>query len=366
MRNTLLLVLALSLSSCALMRGVFLGYPDSKDIHRFNSSTINAGEDCFEFKSDVNRVIENVKVTDWTSGSPYFKSLDQLNSERPVRSMLIIRNDTLLYEFYGEKTDTESLNPSYSIAKSFTSALIGIAISEGHIKSVNQKVIDFIPELKSIEGADELEVEHLLNMTSGIKLKLKTDMVLYYGENVLKALKHIEFAHKPGTFLEYINMDVQLLGLILNRATGKKPSVYLEEKIWKPINACNDAIWTSDNKGNDKVFCCLGATARDYAKFGRLYLNNGYWNGEEVVPQQWVEKSISRDTTNGSGFAYNYNWHIGEKAYGDYMADGMYKQNIYVYPKKNVIIVLLVNRDNKVRAERARWRNVFRQIADQL
>ena len=108
MRNTLLLVLALSLSSCALMRGVFLGYPDSKDIHRFNSSTINAGEDCFEFKSDVNRVIENVKVTDWTSGSPYFKSLDQLNSERPVRSMLIIRNDTLLYEFYGEKTHTKA------------------------------------------------------------------------------------------------------------------------------------------------------------------------------------------------------------------------------------------------------------------
>ena len=348
------------------MRGVFLGYPDHKDLHRFPSSEIASGEDCFRFYEDVNGVAENLKVTDWSSGSPYFVTLDALNESRPVRSMLIIRNDTLLYEFYGQRTTETDVNPSYSVAKSFTSALIGIAIDEGKIESVRDKVVNYIPELKGIELSEKLEIEHLLNMTSGIKLKLITDAQLYYGNDVTRVLKNVEFVHEPGTYQEYINLDVQLLGLILHRATGMKPSEYLSDKIWKPIAMCSDAIWTTDKKGEDKTFCCMGATALDYAKFGRLFLNHGAWNGTQIVPQKWVERSVSRDTTNGSSFGYNYNWHIGEKAYGDYMADGMYKQHIYVHPEKNIVIVLMANRDDKVAAERVRWRHVFRQIVDQL
>ncbi len=348
------------------MRGIFLGFPDHNDIHRFPSSTIAAGTDCFEFEDDTRAAVLNMKVTDWSSGSPYFVTLNELNESRPVRSMLIIRNDTLLYEYYGQKTSATDVNASYSVAKSFTSALVGIAINEGKIKSVNDKVIEYIPELKGIPMSETLEIEHLLNMTSGIKLKLMTDAQLYYGNDVTKVLKGVEFVHEPSTYQEYINLDVQLLGLILHRATGKKPSEYLSEKIWKPINMCSDAIWTTDKKGEDKTFCCMGATALDYAKFGRLFLHKGSWNGNQIVPADWVEKSVSRDTTNGSSFGYNYNWHIGEKAYGDYMADGMYKQHIYVHPKKKIIIVLMANKDDKVAAERVRWRHVFRQIVDQL
>lgn len=356
----------MSLSSCAIMRGVFLGYPDYNDIHRFPSSKIAAGDDCFQFQQDVDAVANSLKVTDWSSGSPYFVTLNQLNQSRPVRSMLIIRNDTLLYDYYGQKASATEMNASYSVAKSFTSAMIGIAINEGKINGVDDKVVDYVPELKGIPMSEKLQVEHLLNMTSGFKLKLITDAELYYGNDVTKTLKHVEFAHEPGTYQEYINLDVQLLGLILHRATGMKPSEYLSEKIWKPINMCSDAIWTTDKKGEDKTFCCMGATALDYAKFGRLFLNNGSWNGNQIVPEAWVQKSVSRDTTAGSGFGYNYNWHIGEKAYGDYMADGMYKQNIYVHPEKKIVIVLMANKDNKLAAERVRWRNVFRQIVDQL
>jgi CubicO group peptidase (beta-lactamase class C family) len=362
----LFVLFSLSLSGCALMRGVFLGYPDKKDLDRFPYSEITAGEDCFQFHGDVNGIVQNLKVTDWSSGTPYFVTLDALNESRPVRSMLIIRNDTLLYDYYGQKTSASDVNTSYSVAKSFTSAMIGIAIEEGKIKSVHDKVVDYIPELKGIPMSEKLEVEHLLNMTSGFKNKLGIDAELYYGNDVTRTLKHVEFEHEPGTYQEYINLDVQLLGLILHRATGKKASEYLSEKIWKPISMCSDAIWTVDKKGEDKTFCCMGATALDYAKFGRLFLNNGNWNGEQVVPEEWVQKSVSRDTTNGSGFGYNYNWHIGEKAYGDYMADGLYKQHIYVHPKKNIVIVLMANRDDKVAAERVRWRHVFRQIVDQL
>jgi CubicO group peptidase (beta-lactamase class C family) len=362
-----LVVSFLSLSTgCSLMRGIFLGHPDHKDIHRFTYSEIAAGQACFEFQTDANVMAGKLKVTDWSSGNPYFVTLAQLNASRPVRSMLIIRNDTLLYEYYGQETTADDVHPSYSVAKSFTSALIGIAINEGKINGAHDKVITYIPELKHIPMADKLEVEHLLNMTSGFKPKLITDAELYYGNDVTKALKNVEFAHEPGTFQEYINLNVQLLGLILHRTTGMKPSEYLSEKIWKPIGMCSNAIWTTDKKGEDKTFCCMGATALDYAKFGRLYLNNGSWGGMQIVPKEWVERSVSRDTTNGSSFGYNYNWHIGEKAYGDYMADGMYKQHIYVHPQKKIIIVLLCNRDDKLAAERVRWRNIFTQIVDQL
>lgn len=354
------------LSGCVGMRTIFLGMPDEKDIYRFDSNPIAANDDCFEFHQDVRGVMKNFRVTDWSSGSPYFVPLDRLNESHTVRSMLVIKNDTLLYEFYGQKTTASDLNASFSVAKSFTSALVGIAISEGYIKSVHDKVTEYLPELKDVTGAEKLEVEHLLNMTSGFKLKLPTMVKLYYGNDVLKTLKTIEFAHEPGTYQEYINLNVQLLGIILHRATGMVPSEYLSEKLWKPIHACSDALWTRDRNGEDKNFCCMGATALDYAKFGRLYLNNGNWNGTQVVPAEWVQRSVSRDTTNGSSFGYNYLWHIGEAAYGDYLADGMYKQQIYVQPSKKVVIVLLCNKESALKSERVRWRNVFRQIVDQL
>ena len=353
-------------SGCIPVKSIFLGAPDKNDIKRFKSSTILAGEDCFQFHEDESGTASRLRVNEWSSGSPYFVTLDELAKNHATRSFLIIKNDTLLYSYYGEGTNAQDLNASYSVAKSFTSALIGIAIDEGLIKSERDFVVDYLPELKEVERAGQLRIEHLLNMTSGIKYKLKTDAVLYYGIDVAKTLKYIEFSRKPGTYQEYLNINIQILGLILQRATGKKPSEYLTDKIWKPLEMCSNATWTVDKKGNDLTYCCMGATALDYAKFGRLFLSKGNWDGKQIVSSDWVNKSVARDTTEGSSFGYNYCWHIGEKAYGDYMADGLYKQHIYVHPEKKVIIVTMCNAEKKLKAERVRWRHVFRQIVDQL
>lgn len=358
--------LALLLGGCIPFKAVFLGAPDKKDIVRFRSSEIEAGEPCFRFYQDNSEIGQHIKVNEWSSGSPDFVGLDELANRHKTRSLLVIKNDTLLYEYYGQGTNAESLGASYSMAKSFTSALIGIAIKEGHIKSERDLVVDYLPVLTTYDQSKNLRVEHLLNMTSGIKYSLQADAIVYYGSDVTKALKHIEFECEPGTKQLYLNINIQMLGLIIQKATGKKPSEYLTEKIWKPLNMCSDATWTTDKKGNDLTFCCLGATALDYAKFGRLYLNGGRWNGEQVIPTEWYEKSVGRDTTEGSSFNYNYCWHIGEKEYDDFMADGLYKQHIYVNRKKNLIIILLCNKENALKAERVRWRNVFRQISDQL
>lgn len=343
------------------MRGLTYGQPDHKDIHRFPSSTISKSEECFEFAENL-EVGKRLKVSDWSNGTPLFVTLDKLSQTRPVRSFVVIQRDTILYQFHGLGTEESDVHPSYSMAKSYTSALIGIAIDEGKIGSVDELVSKYIPEVES----EQLKIEHLLNMTSGIKHNPMIDAKLYYGNDVTSTLKFVEFAFEPGTKQEYLNINVQLLGLILHRTTGMKPADYLTEKIWQPIQSCDDAIWTEDRKGQNLTFCCMGATALDYAKFGRLYMQGGKWNDRQVVPEDWVKHSIRRDTTEGSGFGYNYLWHIGEGAYGDYMADGMYKQHVYVHPEKELIIVLTCNRDNKLASERVRWRHVFRQIVDQL
>jgi len=164
-----------------------------------------------------------------------------------------------------------------------------------------------------------------------------------------------------------LNINIQLLGIILERSTAMPPSKYLEEKIWKPIQMCQEAVWATDRKNNiEKTYCCLGASTLDYAKFGRLYLNKGKWKGQQIISEEWYHKSIERDTTEGSSFNLNYSWHIGLKEYDDYMAIGMYKQHIYINRKKNIVMVLLNNKEGSLKAERVNWWNVFRQITDQL
>jgi CubicO group peptidase (beta-lactamase class C family) len=366
-RLLFLSLLFVLLHSCIPLRSVFLGNPDDKDMNRFKSAVIHSGSECFEFQKDVNQTAAGIKISDWTSDIPFFTPLDSFVPTHKIRSLLIIQNDTLKYEYYGKKINKQALHSSYSIAKAFTSSLIGIAIEEGHIKSEQDFVINYIPEIKGVQYAENLTIEHLLNHTSGIKYNLGIDATIYYGRNSLSSLNKIRFDFKPGIKQHYLNINVELLGLILQRATGVAPSKYLEDKIWKPIQMCSDGVWSVDEKNQlEKSFCCIGSTALDYAKFGRLYLNKGLWNGERIISEEWYNKSISRDTTNGSSFNYNYCWHIGLKEYGDFMAIGLYKQHIYIHPDKNLLIILLNDKENPLKAERVNWWYIFRQIADQL
>jgi CubicO group peptidase (beta-lactamase class C family) len=363
----LICILPIILNSCLPPRAIFLAQPDDKDINRFRKAIIHAGNDCFEFKRAASPSGKSIKIDDWTKDIPFFVSLDTFAPKHNIRSLLIIQNDTIKYEYYGKNIDANQLHSSYSVAKSFTSALIGIAIDEGHIESENDLATKYIPELKHLPYADQLTVAHLLNHTSGIKYNLVTDATIYYGRNSLKSLHQIKFDSRPGTKQHYLNINVELLGLILKRATNIAPSEYLENKIWKPIQMCSDGVWSVDEKNQlEKSFCCIGASALDYAKFGRLYLNRGVWEGNRIFSETWFEKSISRDTSQGSSFNYHYCWHIGLKEYGDFMAIGLYKQHIYINPKKNLLIILFNDSENRLKAERVNWWFVFRQIADQL
>jgi len=359
----LLLILCLC-NSCIPIRSIFLARPDNRDSRRFSSNHINASTDCFQFKTSKQE--KKIRVNNWTSDLPEFEDLNSLCLNHAVRELLVIQNDSLIFNYRNYDSNLNMKHPSYSIAKSIVSCLVGIAIDEGSIKDENDRVTRWLPELKKNSFSDSLRIHHLLNHTSGIRYSVSGDARIYYGENSAVEIKKLQFEHAPGSKQKYLNINTQLLGILLSRAVGMTLSEYAEIKLWQPLEMCENATWSSGRNNMEKAFCCITASAQDYAKFGRLYLNKGKWNGKTIFSEEWFDKSIRRDSTNGSSFNFNYSWHIGLKKYEDFMAIGLYKQHIYIYPEKNIIIVLLNDREKKLIAERVNWWNVFRQIGDQL
>jgi len=201
MRLFFILTTVLLLTSCLPFRAILLGAPDAKDMKRIHSESIEASRSPFEFVTEQNASTANLYINDWTKDIPFFMSLKDFVPTHKLRSFLLIQDDTIRFEYYGENTTAEDLHPSYSIAKSFTSALVGIAIDEGLIKSEQDLVIDYLPELKTVAPEfEKLKIVHLLNHTSGIKYSLPLDATIYYGNNTHKAFGHIQFEHQPGTF----------------------------------------------------------------------------------------------------------------------------------------------------------------------
>ncbi len=365
MISTVVFVLAIAIHGCIPIKAAFLTAPDHNDSKRLPSIALTKSTEPFQFYQGDDNWKNSIKVNDWTTDVPVFSTIEDLVAAHNTSALLIIRNDTILTEYYKDGMDKEDTHASYSIAKSFTSALIGVAVQEGYINNVNELVKHYLPELDFHPYFDKLTIRHLLNHTSGIKYSLAMDAFIYYGD-VSKGLKRIDFDTLPGTQQRYLNINTQLLGMVLESATKTPASAYLQTKLWQPLGMQSDAFWSTDKNGQAKTYCCLNATAYDYAKFGRLYLNNGNWQGKQIVNEAWVQESIAKDTTQGSSFGFNYSWHIGLAGYNDFMAIGLYKQHIYINPDKNLIIVLLNHKEDKLKAERVNWWYVFRQIADQL
>jgi CubicO group peptidase (beta-lactamase class C family) len=252
------------------------------------------------------------------------------------------------------------------MAKSVTSILIGIAIDEGYIQSVHEPVTNYIPEFKN-KGFDKVSIEQVLQMTSGLKFNesyfnpFGDAATYYYGRKLRKSVSKMKLKNPPGTTFEYQSGNTQILGLILERALKTQSvSEYLQEKLWKPLGMEFDASWSIDKKndGMEKTFCCINARARDFAKIGRLYLNNGNWDGKSIVSENWVKKSTQIDNSNGSAWYYQYQWWIPSKD-GDFMAIGILGQNIYVNPSKNLIIVRLSSQ-----AKSKHWMQLMPKIAE--
>jgi CubicO group peptidase (beta-lactamase class C family) len=351
----------LSLSSCKLGRFIIYNFADIKDYKKFPSRPLTGSSNAFQFYvAKKGRAPKTIQV-------PGKKEItfDEYLIQNNTVAFLIIKDDTIQYEKYFDNYDSASIVPSFSVAKSITSILIGCAIEDGLIKSENEPVTTYIPELKR-NGYDNVTIKHLLQMTSGMEFNesyvnpFGQAASFYYGQNLPKEISKLKLGNTPGTTFDYVSGSTQLLGLVIERALKTKSiTAYLQEKLWTPMQMEFDATWSLDKKKNglEKTFCCLNARARDFAKIGRLYLNKGNWNGTQLVPESWVATSTKVDETEGSVWYYQYQWWLPTRS-GDYMAQGILGQYIYVNPAKKIIIVRLGKNEGK-----ANWWELFPELA---
>ncbi len=352
-----LLLVTTILTSCKVSRFAYYNFADITDHEIFSNRELKRDStNTFYFKerSDKKLVIE---MKDDRTFEDYLE-------DNSTVAFLIIHNDTIKYENYFNNYQRESTVASFSMAKSFTSFLIGCALEDNLINFVNDPVSQYIPELKE-SGFDKVTIEQVLQMTSGLDFNesywnpFGHAATFYYGRTLRKSTLKLDLKEEPGKQMDYVSGNTQILGLILDRVLKEKTvTQYLEEKLWKKVGMEYDASWSIDKKKNglEKTFCCLNARAIDFAKFGRLYLNKGNWNGEQLISEAWVEQSTKWDSTNGSSPGYQYQWWI-TSLNGDYTAKGILGQFIYVSPEENLIIVRLGEKYGNVN-----WIGTFEKI----
>jgi CubicO group peptidase (beta-lactamase class C family) len=258
--------------------------------------------------------------------------------------------------------------PSFSIAKSFVSAMIGIAVSEGAIHDIHQPVTDYLPEIKD-PGFQKVTLEDLLTMRSGIKFNegysnpFGEAAKFYYGLNLKRYTLKLKVVKAPGTAYDYQSGNTQILAMVLEKATGKRLSEYFEEKIWKPMGASHSATWSLDSKKHReaKAFCCINAVPEDFALFGQLYLHGGVADGHSVVPGKWVEKTLTirNDSKDSQGYPYTYLWRVMNN--GSFFAKGILGQFIFVCPQKNIVILRMGESAGDLD-----WPDFFQLLTDQI
>jgi len=364
--KSILLLLLLQNSSCYVVRSIAWNVANLDDNKKFPADTILKPNFSWNFLESRKNKEKCMPGIIFHEKSPV--SFETFLAERTTVAFLIIKKDTLIYEQYFQGYTKDSILPSFSIAKSFVSALVGIALEEGYIHSFDQPITDFIPELKD-PGFKRVTFQNLLAMRSGIAfeedyLNPTGDIArFYYGRNLLKFCLNLKVTDEPGNRYNYQSANTQLIAIALERATGVPLSEYFQEKIWKPIGAENNAIWNVDSKKNLelKAFCCMNASAVDFAKFGRLYLNEGSLDGIRIISKEWIQESLSiqNDSRDLDRYPYTYSWRV--TAQGDFFAKGVGGQYIFVCPHKKIIIVRL-----GVKYADVPWPELFEKLCNEL
>ncbi len=279
-------------------------------------------------------------------------------ARHPVTGFLIARGDTILLERYQYARNDRHRLASWSMAKTVTAMLIGIAIAEGRIRSVDDRADAYVPALIGTEyGATSLR--HLLQMSSGVRfleeysgrddvMQLARDTFARVGVGGVDAVKRFNERVAPsGTRFYYASIETEVLGLVLTNAVGRPVAEYLEQKIWQPMGAEADATWLVDRSGQESTYCCLNAVLRDYARLGLLLAHDGNWRGLQIIPAAWIAdattKHPNRDylwpTVATPFFGYGYQTWIFPGEERRFALLGVRGQRIFVDPASRLVMV---------------------------
>jgi len=367
----------LSAPNFYLTRVIFWGESDYKDLEKFPARTIHKAPPTFTFDQ-------------LPADNPYASQIEAIGDDATdgrvedyleasgTTTFLVVRDDELLYEKYFNGYDKDSLQTSFSMAKSYASALVGIAIDEGYIKSVDEPITTYIPELlEKDERFKSITIRHLLTMSSGIKYEEGGDLPwsedaddtkTYYATDLRELALNCQIEGEPGEYFEYNNYNPLLVGMIVERATGMPVSRFLQEQLWKPVGMEADGSWSLDSKksGFEKMESGVNARARDFARFGMLFAKEGRnWEGEQLISRSWVEESTRADATTDPSLEYQYFWWVdtpGSKNH--FSARGKYGQYIYVAPEKDLVIVRLGKEEGEQGYDY--WISLFEELSSKL
>jgi CubicO group peptidase (beta-lactamase class C family) len=348
------------------------------DFKHYPGRELHASESPFRFtRSGMEFAIPTTVLLEYGSEG----ELEQILEANGSIAFLIIQGNTILYERYFQGHTVSSLSQAFSVSKSFTSALIGMAIDDGYFMGVDQAITDFIPELAP-QGFDEVRIRHLLTMTSGSSYvendsPIGEHVILNFTTELEDQILTFTMERAPGEFFRYKSGDNALLALALDRALGDETITdYTQRRLWTPLGMEDGGIWTIDHEGDglERTWCCLAASARDFAKLGRLFLDEGNWKGQQLLSADWVFRStqigqIPEDAwpdeyVSIGWWNYGYQWWLASREEGDFFGLGKDGQFLYVNPEADLIIVRLGWNNGSLRS--GEWIDIFQAIADEV
>lgn len=327
-------------------RSLYQQYPSIKFPKSSNFYEIERGKNFFQLSENFNFEGKSINTEEWLARTH-------------TTGLAIMSGDQMIHERYFRGNSESSKSIIMSVSKSMTSMLIGVALDEGHIKSIDDPVVAYVPELKGSAYDDGVTIKHVLQMSSGIRWNedygnLGSDLVRSVVATLIGSLdefsKTIPRENKPGTFNRYASIETQVLGMVLRGATSRPYQDYFQEKLWAKLGVEHDAYMLVDSTGEPVVYGGMNVSLRDMLRFGKLYLDQGVnYRGQQLVDPKWIAQSTVangehvqpgvNNPNSDSGFGYGYQWWLPLNPKNDYAAIGIYGQFIYVNPKLNVVIV---------------------------
>ena len=354
-------ICAFAFASCAIVRGYRadgLYGPNIFSFEHCEHDTIANGDKVFHFPVAERPVW--IDTLHFFNDPPRYNNatfVEAIARESKTQGVLIIHNDSIVFEQYWGDFSVERMATVFSVSKSITSLLCGIAVDDGYIRSIDDPVTTYLPELKGKDPRwGRLTIRHLLDMQSGLDFddtyefsmkglkRVNAIARLNYGHDIMRQIRGLKFRCEPGTDFRYESMTSAILGAVIERASGKRYADYLGERVWKPLGMEQPALVNIDSRKHDFAHCFGGITLtiHDLAKIGRLYLNNGMWDGRRIVSEDWIRQTADCDT---SYHGYHFNWYninyegFIRPEYSGYYALGICEQVLYVNPHKNLVIV---------------------------
>ena len=361
MRKWIILVIVLLVAVCGIfwgtadkdMRRLILNLPTNTDVLFWSISQRDAAFRAMDRMPILakSRIISTSKnIYHLPTGEPLDVGIDvdAYMKDQRTAALVIVQDGKIRLEKYGLDFGPGGRWTSFSVAKSITSTLVGAAIKDGYIRSIDDKVSDYIPDLRG-SVYDNVTIEQLMTMTSGVKWSEdygdpNSDVALFNAHKAdpgvdvtVSYMRKLKREAPPGTKWLYKTGETNLIGVLASSAAKKNLSDYLSEKIWQPFGMERDASWILGTTGHEISGCCIQASTRDFARFGLFMLGGGIADGKSVLPDGWIaEATMKHVDTDEHEYGYGYQWWILSD--GAYSARGIFGQGIFIDPKRKLVI----------------------------